>query len=428
MAVRREVGGGAQLATYPFGADATSGGRGVVLSSTSRSRGAAGAQARGSTTRRSACASTTRGGRRSREPGAAVARRSNVTVTPWSAITSANYTSKVCNLTDVDGNVFDRTSSRSSSTRHCGGASSNTRTRRVPSSRARSACRPTHLVDFYVLDPDNGDDEYSNGDVLHLNFDMDTNRPACGGGASNASGAGGGKALVDCLFEFSHSLGADYEGEWATAAASPSGHRRHRRLGLGHRPATRATVVSTDVRNARGDALGPQLVGDAALMTTRRPTVDRFTVVVAANASNYTDGDAMVLHLDAFAKCPAVEGASSRARCVVDGRRRARSVGRAARRRGRQAVRRLSLWLLGDAGHRLLGRVGGWGVEPLRRRRRDDGVACFVIHLIDTRGGRRRAGARSPRRPSTCATSGRRRRAPSTAWAATSAAGCRRGK
>ena len=29
-------------------------------------------------------------------------------MTPWSAITSANYTSKVCNLTDVDGNVFDR--------------------------------------------------------------------------------------------------------------------------------------------------------------------------------------------------------------------------------------------------------------------------------------------------------------------------------
>ena len=156
---------------------------------------------------------------------------------------------------------------------------------------------PTYptLVDFYVLDPDNGDDEYSNGDVLHLNFDMDTNRPACGGGASNASGAsGGGKALVDCLFDFSHSLGADYEGEWATAArfaitvidatgASVSVTS----------PATRATVVSTDVRNARGDALtghnsSATLRGEFGLI---KPAVDRFTVVVAANASNYTDGD-----------------------------------------------------------------------------------------------------------------------------------------
>ena len=64
---------------------------------------------------------------------------------------------------------------------------------------------------------------------------------------------------------------------------------------------TRVTVTSLDIRNAAGDALSANnqsvtLAGDFGNMS--EPRVDRFTVVVLANSSNYTDGDTVVLHMD----------------------------------------------------------------------------------------------------------------------------------
>ena len=389
-----------QLATYPFGADATSGGREYVDSLFNFSQplgdGYSGAWVDDSTFRVRVNDASTGGDPVNPEQRPSLG-GSNVTVTPWSAITSANYTSKVCNLTDVDGNVFDRYIESpimlNSTLWWCQLQYANA-TSPFLSGSFGVPTYPT-LVDFYVLDPDNGDDEYSNGDVLHLNFDMDTNRPACGGGASNASGAsGGGKALVDCLFDFSHSLGADYEGEWATAArfaitvidatgASVSVTS----------PATRATVVSTDVRNARGDALtghnsSATLRGEFG--RTSEPTVDRFTVVVAANASNYTDGDTMVLHLDmATNQCPAVEGASSSAaRCVTS--TGADALDPSGVPRAAEGDKLFVDSLFGFSAMLGTDYSGAW--EDGESSRCADGGAttvwpCFVIHLIDTRGG-----------------------------------------
>ena len=61
------------------------------------------------------------------------------------------------------------------------------------------------------------------------------------------------------------------------------------------------SAAAQDIRNAAGDALSANnqsavLVGDFGNMS--EPSIDRFTVVVAANATNYTDGDSIVLHFD----------------------------------------------------------------------------------------------------------------------------------
>ena len=210
------------------------------------------------------------------------------------------------------------------------------------------------LVDFYVLDPDNGDDEYSNGDVLHLNFDMDTNRPACGGGASNASGAsGGGKALVDRLFL---SLGADYEGEWATRHAS----------------ITVIDATGASVRSPARDGRPSSRPTCATRAATRSPATTRRRAARRVRSCP-SDGRSLHggrrgervelhrrrhdgLHLDmATNRAPPSRAHPPPRAASRRWRRRARPVGCAARRRGRQGLRRLALWVLGDAGHRLLG-------------------------------------------------------------------------
>ena len=78
------------------------------------------------------------------------------------------------------------------------------------------------LTRFEVDDPDNGDEEYSVGDVLVIGFNMDTNAPSCSGsGIARVScpivnGSVVSTALTDHLFSFSDPIGADYSGEWAT--------------------------------------------------------------------------------------------------------------------------------------------------------------------------------------------------------------------
>ena len=64
---------------------------------------------------------------------------------------------------------------------------------------------PLHLVRFEVLDPDNADVIYSDGDQLRLVFDVPTDR-----GRSE-----GGKLFVDNLLEFSVQLGTSYSGAWS---------------------------------------------------------------------------------------------------------------------------------------------------------------------------------------------------------------------
>ena len=158
---------------------------------------------------------------------------------------------------------------------------------------------------FEVDDPDNGDEEYSVGDVLVIGFNMDTNAPSCSGsGIARVScpivnGSVVSTALTDHLFSFSDPIGADYSGEWATprrfmvTILDPTGADVEQ---------GRTTVfVQGGIRNAAGDALSADnqtsvLFGDFGYLT--EPRVERLTVVMAENKTVYTDGDTLVLHLD----------------------------------------------------------------------------------------------------------------------------------
>ena len=154
------------------------------------------------------------------------------------------------------------------------------------------------LTRFEVDDPDNGDEEYSVGDVLVIGFNMDTNAPSCtGSGIARVScpivnGSVVSTALTDHLFSFSDPIGADYSGEWATprrfmvTILDPTGADVEQ---------GRTTVfVQGGIRNAAGDALSADnqtsvLFGDFGYLT--EPRVERLTVVMAENKTVYTDGD-----------------------------------------------------------------------------------------------------------------------------------------
>ena len=146
---------------------------------------------------------------------------------------------------------------------------------------------PTYptLLSATIDDVDNGDETYSEGDVIVLQFDMPTNRPsgAGGGGATNATSSG--NEQVDALFAFSDSLGAAYSGEWVqadrfvvTVVDADGGN-----LVLG---ATKVTVVSNEIRNAAGDALtanNQSVVVDGDFGTLDEPRIAALTVVVSAS-------------------------------------------------------------------------------------------------------------------------------------------------
>lgn len=72
----------------------------------------------------------------------------------------------------------------------------------------RSAPQPI-LDAFTVQDYDSSDPALSVGDIFTLSFSTDTDQ--LGGGTLE-------KDAIDALFAFSHSIGADYEGEWVDAA------------------------------------------------------------------------------------------------------------------------------------------------------------------------------------------------------------------
>ena len=166
---------------------------------------------------------------------------------------------------------------------------------------------PTYplLTRFEVDDIDNGDEVYGVGDVLVIQFHMDTNAPSCTGtgiarvGCAIVNGSVVNSALTDKLFSFSDPIGVDYSGEWATPSRfmvtilDPTGSDVVR---------GRTTVfVQGGIRNAAGDALSADnqtsvLFGDFGYLT--EPRIDRFTVVMPENETVYTDGDTFVLHLD----------------------------------------------------------------------------------------------------------------------------------
>ena len=236
---------------------------------------------------------------------------SNVTARASSGITSSNYTSKTCNMTLIDMYGAFRTllhdpAKINSTTFHCTLHYANS----TSPSLTGSLGVPTYptLISFEVDDVDNGDAEYGVGDVFALQFNMPTNIPSIESMASYAETGvvltgqlyNGSKALVDALFEFSDPIGEDYSGAWLTPTRfmvtiiDPAGAN----VVPGR---TEVTVISTDVRNAAGDALSANnqtalLFGDFGYLD--EPRVARFTVVTPNNASNYTDGDTMVLHMD----------------------------------------------------------------------------------------------------------------------------------
>ena len=121
-----------------------------------------------------------------------------------------------------------------------------------------------------------------------------------GDATSSSNATGNDKSAVDALFSFSDSLGAQYSGEWVyphryrVTILDPAGNEV--RIGV-----TVVTIVSENIRNAAGDALTSNnqsvvIRGDTGVLS--EPAISRFTVVVAANETNYTDGDTMVLHMD----------------------------------------------------------------------------------------------------------------------------------
>ena len=233
---------------------------------------------------------------------------SNVTARHTAGVTSANFTSRACNLTFIEDAGMLKTLLHEPATvnstaldcalQYAGSTSPGL---------SGSLGVPTYplLTRFEVDDIDNGDEVYGAGDVLVVQFHIDTNTPSCTGigiayvGCAVVNGSVVTSALTDKLFSFSDSIGADYSGEWATPSRfmvtilDPTGSDVVR---------GRTTVfVQGGIRNAAGDALSADnqtsvLFGDFGYLA--EPRIDRFTVVTPANASSYTDGDTVVLHMD----------------------------------------------------------------------------------------------------------------------------------
>ena len=226
----------------------------------------------------------------------------NVTARPSGGITAFNYTAKTCaNMTDLELNwkydyadLLADPARVNSSLHDCTLHYANT-TSPMLTGDLGVPTFPT-LLTATLDDEDNGDDVYGVGDVLILAFDMSTNTP----GSAAANSSTDARDAVDELFAFSAPLGALYSGAWTKPSRyvitilDASGAD----VELG---ATTVTVVSDQIKNEAGDLLDANnqtvtLRGDAGVLS--EPAISRFTVVVSANASNYTDGDTMVLHFD----------------------------------------------------------------------------------------------------------------------------------
>ena len=217
-------------------------------------------------------------------------------------------------------------------------------------------------------DVDNGDDVYGVGDVLILQFDIPTNTPTI-----VVPGANSSRAAVDALFAFSRPLGVEYSGVWATPSRyiitviNPSGGA----LVLGK---STVTVTTDQIKNAAGDLLDANnqtvtITGDAGVLS--EPAITRFTVVVAANATNYTDGDTMVLHFDMATNRGGGSEVSSGGKAYVDHLFGFSAV---------IAANYNGAWRDGESDDCADG--GTTTLHP-----------CFVITLLDTRGGRAVSGA-----------------------------------
>ena len=219
---------------------------------------------------------------------------------------------------------------------------------------------------------DNGDDVYGVGDVLILQFDIPTNTPTI-----VVPGANSSRAAVDALFAFSRPLGIEYSGVWATPSRyiitviNPSGGA----LVLGK---STVTVTTDQIKNAAGDLLDANnqtvtITGDAGVLS--EPAITRFTVVVAANATNYvtnyTDGDTMVLHFDMATNRGGGSEVSSGGKAYVDHLFGFSAV---------IAANYNGAWRDGESDDCADG--GTTTLHP-----------CFVITLLDTRGGRAVSGA-----------------------------------
>ena len=77
----------------------------------------------------------------------------------------------------------------------------------------QAGVRAPDIATAALADPDNGDDVFGAGDTLTITFDAPTNKAGSG-----LLSEAGGKAYVDELFSFSHSLGARYHGRWRDAS------------------------------------------------------------------------------------------------------------------------------------------------------------------------------------------------------------------
>ena len=87
------------------------------------------------------------------------------------------------------------------------------RSRRRMSMSGQAGVRAPDIATAALADPDNGDDVFGAGDTLTITFDAPTNKAGSG-----LLSEAGGKAYVDELFSFSHSLGARYHGRWRDAS------------------------------------------------------------------------------------------------------------------------------------------------------------------------------------------------------------------
>ena len=335
----------------------------------------------------------------------------NVTALPSGGISAYNHTAKTCaNVTHMRlyypedyGDLLFAPNRVNSSLHGCELHYANT----TSGSLVGDLGVPTFptLLSAVVDDVDNGDEVYGVGDVIVLQFDMPTDRAvtdqlraaaAAGGGAGVGvvGGVGGpngtvsgAQSSVDALFAFSEGLGAQYSGEWVQADrfavtildANGGGVM----LGqtevsicapccAGYESASLCPGVTVDaggaaIRNAAGDALiannSATLTGDFGVLS--EPEISRFTVVVPANASNYTDGDTMVLHMNMLTNHGGGAHGLAGDKAYVD-------------------------HLFGFSAVLGSDYSGAW--EGGETQRCADGGAttlhpCFVIHLLDTRGG-----------------------------------------
>ena len=298
----------------------------------------------------------------------------NVTARPSGGITNLNYTAKTCsNLTDLElrwpgdyVNLLTNPSVVNSSVHDCTLHYANTTSPMLTGDLGV----PTYpiLLSATLDDVDNGDDVYGVGDVLILQFDIPTNTPTI-----VVPGANSSRAAVDALFAFSRPLGVEYSGVWATPSRyiitviNPSGGA----LVLGK---STVTVTTDQIKNAAGDLLDANnqtvtITGDAGVLS--EPAITRFTVVVAANATNYTDGDTMVLHFDMATNRGGGSEVSSGGKAYVDHLFGFSAV---------IAANYNGAWRDGESDDCADG--GTTTLHP-----------CFVITLLDTRGGRAVSGA-----------------------------------